>query len=364
MKALVQLPETLRREQNTAICSLAENINKAESCEHALRNVVGSTPFYFFSLDLSGVVTTGFGSGADFADFESAILVGRSLQEIRNDVPELETIIPQLISDKSGVVSVHLSDKEFKIWHSPLGDRKGKKNGHVGIVVKASEHAQVEEKGLEDPAMLHHLMMLHERDRELIAYEIHDGMIQDVTAAQMSLSTLLDHDEMLSPESRGKILQASSLISKAVDEARRLIAGLRLPILEERGLFSAISMLIEEVQGDQLKIEFIPQVSFERLDPQVESTIYRIVQQALNNIKRHSQAEKAQIRFTQQGDWLHLEIEDWGIGFALTSVGDDRFGLQGIRQRARLMRGRAVIDSAPGKGTRIIVDLPAAYTLT
>ena len=104
-------------------------------------------------------------------------------------------------------------------------------------------------------------------------------------------------------------------------------------------------------------------MQFERLEPLLEATIYRIVQQAINNIQRHSRAERAEIRLTQQGDWIHLEIQDWGIGFDPSSVSEDRFGLQGIRERARLMRGRAVIDSAPGKGTQINVDLPVAYPL-
>jgi signal transduction histidine kinase len=129
------------------------------------------------------------------------------------------------------------------------------------------------------------------------------------------------------------------------------------------GVVLAISYLIDNIPHKKLAIEFSAKVQFERLEPLLEATIFRIVQQSINNIQRHSRADRAEVRLTQQGEWVYLEIQDWGIGFDPSSVSKDRFGLQGIRERARLMRGRAVIDSAPGNGTRINVDLPVAYTL-
>ncbi len=161
-------------------------------------------------------------------------------------------------------------------------------------------------------------------------------------------------------EAREQIQEASRLVQKAVDEARRLIGGLRPPILEEMGVVSAISYLIDNLPHNKLTIDFSAKVQSERFEPLLEATIYRIVQQAINNIQRHSRASRAKVRLAQQGDWINVEIQDWGIGFDPSNVSEDRFGLQGIRERARLMRGRAVIDSAPGKGTHIKVDLPVA----
>jgi signal transduction histidine kinase len=107
-------------------------------------------------------------------------------------------------------------------------------------------------------------------------------------------------------------------------------------------------------------VRFISDVNCERTDYATQVAVYRIAQQALHNICRHSRAERAEIRLFRNEDRLRLEIEDWGIGFDPAGVNEDRFGLQGIRQRARLLRGRASIESAPGKGTRIVVELPAA----
>jgi signal transduction histidine kinase len=219
---------------------------------------------------------------------------------------------------------------------------------------------KVEEKLREERSLLKQMLHFHERDRQIIAYEIHDGLVQDVTAAKMLLSSILKCGNLSDIEVRKQIEEAGMLVQKAVDEARRLISGLRPPILEELGVVSAISHLIDNLPHNNLIIDFSAEVQSERLDPLLEAAIYRIVQQAINNIQRHSRADRAEIRLTRQGEWIRLEIQDWGIGFDPSRVGEDRFGLQGIRDRARLMRGRAVIDSAPGKGTRIIVDLPAA----
>ena len=71
-----------------------------------------------------------------------------------------------------------------------------------------------------------------------------------------------------------------------------------------------------------------------------------------------SQSEKVRIRLTQAGDRVRLEIQDWGIGFDLGNVDKARFGLQGIRERAGMLGGRATIETSPGKGTRVIVELP------
>jgi DNA-binding NarL/FixJ family response regulator len=103
-------------------------------------------------------------------------------------------------------------------------------------------------------------------------------------------------------------------------------------------------------------------------EPLLEARICRIVQEALANVKRHARSERSATRLMQGNGRLHkgqieTEIEDWDIGFDPAHVTKDRFGLQGIRERVRLLRGRAVISSAPGKGPRVFGDLPVAPAL-
>src|SRR5690606_18193193 len=101
-------------------------------------------------------------------------------------------------------------------------------------------------------------------------------------------------------------------------------------------------------------------VHSERLVPTIETAAFRSLQEALTNAERYSQASRVRVRVTEHDDCLELEIEDDGVGFDRTRVPPDRFGLRGITERAELVGGRAEIDSAVGRGTRIHVTLPLA----
>ena len=97
---------------------------------------------------------------------------------------------------------------------------------------------------------------------------------------------------------------------------------------------------------------------FKRLEPVLENAIYRIIQEGLTNARRHSKSDKVRISLVQEDDHVRIEIEDWGIGFDTGSVKGNVYGLIGIRERARLLRGHATIESKQGGGTRIVVELP------
>jgi signal transduction histidine kinase len=197
-------------------------------------------------------------------------------------------------------------------------------------------------------------------DKPSLAHEIHDGFVQDAFGAKMLLDSVLALGRLPEGETRVQVQRAAELVEKALCESRRLISGMRLPELEALGAVSAIETMIEDLPPGAPAVRFVTDVQHERLDYATEVAVYRIVQQALHNVCRHSRADQADVRLFRRAEHLHLEIEDRGIGFDPAKVNEDRFGLQGIRQRARLLHGRAVIESAPGKGTRIVVDLPAA----
>ncbi len=209
---------------------------------------------------------------------------------------------------------------------------------------------------------LEHLLRASDHERQLIAYEIHDGLAQQLAAAIMQLQAYARmKDEQ--PENAAKAFEAGmALLRQGHVEVRRLIGGVRPPILDESGIVAAIGHLVDEQEylGGPL-IEFRSQVEFGRLDSVLENVIYRIVQEGLTNACKHSQSERVLVELTQQGDRVRIQIRDWGIGFAPAAISDGCFGLKGIRERARLLGGRALMESAPGKGTGIVVDLPLVY---
>lgn len=201
----------------------------------------------------------------------------------------------------------------------------------------------------------------HERDRQLLAFEIHDGIVQDMTAALIFLDAAAEGAVYADARDKEACERGLRILRESVAEARRLIQGLIPVVLDERGLVSSLENLAARIGNDHgLEIDLTTKVDFVHLTPAVEMVVLRIVQEALNNVVRHSQSPKAEVRVTQSALELRVGIQDWGVGFDPTNVKKTRYGLTGMRERARLFGGTTEIDSAPGQGTRIIVSLPLA----
>ena len=222
-----------------------------------------------------------------------------------------------------------------------------------------TERKQAQEALRKEYRNLKHLLHASDHERQLIAYEIHDGLAQQLAAALMQLQAF-DHLKDKTPKEAAKAYDAAmTMLRQGHYEARRLIAGVRPPILDESGVVEAISHLVHEEGRDKSpKIEYRSRVDFDRLDPTLENGIYRIAQEALANACQYSKSEKVQVSLVQHGDQVRIEVRDWGIGFDPKAVPKNHFGLEGIRQRARLLGGKCSIRSGLGKGTRITVELP------
>jgi two-component system sensor histidine kinase DegS len=208
--------------------------------------------------------------------------------------------------------------------------------------------------------LLRRLLVTYERERKLIAYEIHDGLAQQLTGALLMMQA---YGELRTsrPEEAEKAFQSGlETLRRSSVETRRLISGLRPPQLDEGGVVGAIDCLIEEARGQPggPSIEFRADVSFDRLSPPLENAIFRIIQECLTNACRYSQSDKILVKLGHHGQCVRLEVRDWGVGFSPRKTVYGHFGLHGIRERARLFGGRATIETGPHKGTRITVDLP------
>ena len=129
--------------------------------------------------------------------------------------------------------------------------------------------------------------------------------------------------------------------------------------MEEGGLLVAIESLVKEYnQRNKAKIEFCCNVAQLNLAPMLENTVFRIVQECLNNACRHSKSKRVKVELKQHDDQLRIEVQDWGVGFHVDRVGEGHFGLEGIQERAKVFGGQAIIKSCLRKGTDIIVELP------
>ncbi len=222
-----------------------------------------------------------------------------------------------------------------------------------------TERRQAEEALQKEQRLLRDLINLHEHDRQLIAYEIHDELAQLLTGAHFKLQSVA-HLRTADPAAAEIAFDdAVQLLAKGIAEARRLISGLRPPILDESGVVAAIEFLIcEQSPSDRPRIEFEHQVRFDRLASPLESSIFRIIQESLTNACRYSQSDRVRVELLQVDNRVQICVQDWGVGFDPAKVASDHFGLRGIQERARLLGGRAAIQAAPSEGTRILVELP------
>ena len=238
-------------------------------------------------------------------------------------------------------------------------DANGELTEIIGIGSDITQRKQLQEDLLRKTHMLERLLNMQDSDQRLISCDLHDGV---APADQRSEHAPADDRGSVSQRSiarRGKASgPGSALVDEANREVRRVMAGLRLPLLDDLGIVAAIEHLVREASSTIPKITFEHQVTFSRLAVPLENSIFRVVQEALNNACRHSKAQTARVELIQLSHHLRVKVRDWGCGFNPKKVSPDRFGLQGIRERVRLLGSTATIESAPKKGAMVVVDFP------
>jgi signal transduction histidine kinase len=248
--------------------------------------------------------------------------------------------------------------KCVRVCASPIFDEHGVQTGAMAITRDETQRKKIEAALESERRFLRHLITTQDRDRRLTGYDLHDGVVQLMTGALMRLEALASKraDQLAGDEDLAVSMQ---LVREAMDEARRLIGGLRPPGLEGNGLIGAIEYLIEEhSRRSAMHVKFVHAVQFQRLSALQESTLFRIVQEALNNAAKHSGAAECRVELRQDGPWIHVEVRDAGRGFDLAQARLRQYGLRGIEERARLLGGSAEFISYPGQGTAIRVTLP------
>jgi signal transduction histidine kinase len=224
------------------------------------------------------------------------------------------------------------------------------------VVALGIRRKQAEEALRAEQQLLLHLFRAQEYERKLAAYELHDGIAQYAAGAIMHLEAYVH--ELGHQPTPTQLDVTSDLLHKTLDESRRIINGLRPPILDEGGVVMAIEHLIQERSKRGLQITFDHSTEFERLAPALEVAIFRIAQEALTNATKHSGSPTIEIVLNRQGDRVRLAVRDHGTGFTSIGASEGALGLRGIRERVRLLGGAVAIDSQPGKGSCVSVDLP------
>jgi len=232
------------------------------------------------------------------------------------------------------------------------------------VLVDVTKRQAAEDAKQEQLEAVEQVLKWNDREHQLIAYEIHDGFVQQMLTALMQLDAYRWGLQEGRPNVEEKLDAVSDALRQGTAEARRLIDRVRPPDLATAGLVGALRTLTQRVsQSGEVSVELSMDRSFPQFAPESETAIYRIVQECLTNVCRHSQSNRARVELRDGEQELKILVQDWGIGFATDSAVAGHYGLLGIRDRARLLGGRTEIDSAPGAGTRVTLFLPRKATV-
>lgn len=212
-----------------------------------------------------------------------------------------------------------------------------------------------------------HLQNVREEEKVALAREIHDDLGQNLVALKIDMGLLKqkvvkNNFFVGAQEVCARFDNLIFLIDKTVKTARRVMNGLRPELLEIHGLVGAIKAYIQEFdERHQISCEFKSNMLEVQINQQQKLALYRILQESLNNIAKHSKATLVTIQLNKDDDTLKLEIIDNGIGFDKKNSGrQDSYGMIGMKERVVLLEGKLEITSEPGKGTCVYVEIPVS----
>lgn len=226
-----------------------------------------------------------------------------------------------------------------------------------------------------EKALVKGLINAQEEERRAVAYDLHDGLTQFVMAAHAHL------DSARRARNKGNIERADReeelglrYLKEATLESRRLVNGLRSLTLDDLGLAGALEQIIaeEKDRAGWSSAEFHHNIPAKRFDKALETTVFRVAQEALTNARKHANTDKVHVSLVEANlpqfgsEHLHLMVSDWGQGFhPEQKIGDyTRVGLQGMFERVRLMGGVYELHSAPGEGTTLSAIFPLVLNIS
>jgi PAS domain S-box-containing protein len=210
------------------------------------------------------------------------------------------------------------------------------------------------------------LVTAQEEEQRRVACEVHDGFTQMAAAAYRRLQTFMEHRPPEAAQDREELEDAIALVRQTIGEARRIIANLRPPTLDDFGVATAIRMQTEELRSEGFDASYEETLGGERLSAPLETALFRVVQEALANVRKHAQTDRMRVTLGRDDGCVRLEVRDWGCGFESAAGQRDgpgeKVGLWSMRERLVLLGGSLEIHSEPGAGTSVVAEAPVPTT--
>lgn len=386
-----------------AIIALGESNRRGASSRSLLATIVDSTDDAVISKTLDGVITSWNHAAERMFGFTAKQAIGRSINIIVPDElrAQEEDILLRLRSGEpvNHLETVRCTSAGVRVDVSltiSLVKGKGFNRGFIGasdimrdiserkraaaelraandelerrVAERTSELQQKNDALAQQAATVRELsarlLQLQDEERRRIARELHDSVGQSLAAININLSRMARDKDKLPPAAAKLVHENLDLVEQVLTEIRTMSHLLHPPLLDEVGLESAIRWFIEGFsRRSKITVALNIEPGFERLPPELEIALFRVVQECLTNVHRHSGGHKAEIFLARKESRVHLEVHDDGHGIPpekqldLNSPGTLGVGFRGMRERVNQLGGELRLDSSPN-GTRVSATLP------
>ena len=248
---------------------------------------------------------------------------------------------------------------------TPRYDTQGGFLGYIGFCMEITERKQFEAALREHSSQLQKLsrrvLEAQETERRRVAIELHDELGQALTAIKINLQA---HERFTGQSSAELNAENISIVEDALQQVRRLALALRPSMLDDLGLLPALRWIAQQTEArSHLVVRFHAANLPSRLTPEIETACFRIVQEALNNVVRHAQAQQIEINLQVEAEMLVLSVQDDGCGFEVATMREralagGSIGVLGMQERATLIGGQLDIESSVGQGSRVCLRCP------
>ena len=361
--------------------------NRAEEAlrasEEQYRRLVETAHDLIWSIDAEGKFTFLNSAAQELFGYSPAELIGRSFLEIGgpDNYPDSLETFSQFIAqtDKFGEVEAHVRHRDgrqfiLSINSTVLRDSNGAAIGMTGTSRDITEIKRAEkerERLLEEVRagrerlqnLAHQLVTAQESERRFVANELHDEIGQALTGLKIMLDTW---GKLPAGVIASRLSEAQELAGKLVDQVHDLSLDLHPTMLDDLGLVPALLWCFKRYTSQTgVRVSFDQSGLDGRFAPEIETAAFRIVQEALTNVARHAGVREATVRVWATEGVLHIQIQDHGKGFRAKrdSTASASVGLAGMRERSLALGGEIVVESNPGIGTQVMVELPLAKQL-
>ena len=296
-------------------------------------------------------------AGTFFA--EAITPIEKTHRAAREDNDQLVQLNQSLIQRSVDLIASNRQLQREILQRKSVEESLRKSEQHYSQLLEQSRHMQEQLRLLS-----RQLLSAQEEERKMISRELHDQIAQTLTGINIRLASLKTESTLNHKGLQKKISSTQRLVEKSVDIVHRFARELRPTVLDDLGLIPALHSFMKSFTARTgVRTHLTAFAAVERLDTAKRTVLFRVAQEALTNVARHAQASRVEVSIQKLPGCIGLKIKDDGKSFnverTLHANGGKRLGLLGMRERLEMVGGKFTVESAPGKGTTILAQIPS-----